>query len=153
MNRPTVRAADPAARILYPDAVMPAVEQPLVPAPPPGMRVVGYVRIGEVLHPQYGPQYDPPAPQPPAPAGIDPQAQRLAAKGVFAAGAGVGAYFGMQALQILADSLVHLLVAAAVVAVVMALPGGRRAGGGTTTYVTNNRGLLAGWKSQNGPRK
>ncbi|MEW1867026.1 hypothetical protein AB0420_02310 [Streptomyces caelestis] len=150
---PTTRPAASAARYVYPTNVVPAVEQPLVPAPPPGMRVIGYVRIGETLHPQYGPLYEPPAPQQPAPAGFDPQAQRTAARGVFAAGAGVGAYFGMQALQILVGSLVQLLAAAAVCGVVYAAAGGRRAPGGGPTYITNNRGPFAGWKSQNGPRR
>jgi hypothetical protein len=151
---PTTRPAAPSARYVYPTEVVPAAEQRLAPAPPPGMRVVGYVRIGDVLHPQYGPLYEPPAPQQPAPAGIDPQAQRTAARGVFAAGAGVGAYFGMQALQILVDSLVQFLAAAAVCAVAWAVaaPAGRRRGSGPT-YITHNRGFLAGWKSQNGPRK
>lgn len=70
---------------------------------------------------------------------------------MFAAGAGVGAYFGMQALQILVDSLVQFLAAAAVCGLVWALPSGRR--GAPTYNITNNRGFLAGWKSQNGPRK
>lgn len=150
---PTTRPAP--ARYVYPTAVTPAAEQqPVVaPAAPPGMRVIGYVRIDGALHPQYGPEYVPPAPTPPAPAGIDPQAQRTAARGVFALGAGVGAYWGMRALQILVDSLVQVLAAAAVCAVAYAAVGSRRAPGGSTTYITNNRGPFAGWKSQNGPRK
>ncbi|WP_405991084.1 hypothetical protein [Streptomyces sp. NBC_00986] len=133
--------------------VVPAAEQRLVPAPP-GMRVIGYVRIDGMLYPQYGPEYVPAAPvAPAAPSGIDPQAQRTAAKGVFAAGAGVGAYFGMQALQILVDSLVQFLAAAAVCGLVWALPTGRRAVREAPTYITNNRGPFAGWKSQNGPHR
>lgn len=147
----------PAARTVYPTTVTPAAEQqPVVaPTPPPGMRVIGYVRIGDVLHPQYGPAYEPPAPTPPPPAVLDPQAQRTAARGVLALGAGVGAYFAMRALQILVDSLVQLLAAAAVCAVAWAVagPSGRRSSSGPTTYITTNRGLFAGWKSQNGPRK
>lgn len=150
---PTTRPAP--VRYVYPTAVTPAAEHPLAPAPPPGMRVIGYVRIDGVLHPQYGPLYDPPAPQAqPAPSGLDPQAQRTAARGVLALGAGVGAYWGMRALQILADSLVQLLTAAAVCAVAWAVaaPASRRRGSGPT-YITNNRGFLAGFRSQNGPRR
>ncbi|MFI1467630.1 hypothetical protein [Streptomyces wuyuanensis] len=148
---PYTRRADLPARIVHPAEVVPAAEQHLAPAPPPGMRVIGYVRIDGMLHPQYGPEYVPVAPvAPPATPVLDPQAQRTAAKGVFAVGAGVGSYFGMLALQILVDSLVRLLAAAAVVAVAW-VAGGRR--GGSPTYITNNRGFLAGWKSQNGPRK
>lgn len=149
-ERPAVRPA-PLARTVTPTSVVPAAEQHLAPAPPPGMRVIGYVRIEGMLYPQYGPEYVPvetvAAPATPV---LDPQAQRTAAKGVLAVGAGVGSYFGMLALQILVDSLVRLLAAAAVVAVAWVAGGGRR---GSTTYVTNNRGFLAGWKSQNGPRK
>ncbi|MCX4971164.1 hypothetical protein OHA98_41915 [Streptomyces sp. NBC_00654] len=144
----------PLDRTVTPTHVASYAEQQLVPAPPPGMRVIGYVRIDGMLHPQYGPEYVSAAPvAPPATPGLDPQAQRTAAKGVFAAGAGVGAYFGMQALQILVDSLVQFLAAAAVCGLVWALPSGRRSGRGAPTYITNNRGFLAGWKSQNGPRK
>lgn len=152
-ERPAVRPA-PLARTVTPTSVVPAAEQHLAPAPPPGMRVIGYVRIDGMLHPQYGPEYVPveTVARPATPV-LDPQAQRTAAKGVFAAGAGVGAYFGMQALQILVDSLVQFLAAAAVCGLVWALPGGRRGARGGPTYVTNNRGFLSGWKSQNGPRK
>ncbi|MGW7197533.1 hypothetical protein [Streptomyces chryseus] len=150
-ERPAVRPA-PLARTVTPTSVVPAAEQQLVPAPPPGMRVIGYVRIDGMLYAQYGPQYEPVAPvATPATPVLDPQAQRTAAKGVLAAGLGVGAYFGMQALQILVDSLVRLLAAAAVFAVAWVASG--RRGGGATTYVTHNRGFLAGWKSQNGPRR
>lgn len=141
-------------RAVIPTAVVPAAEQQLAPAPPPGMRVIGYVRIDGMLHPQYGPLYEPAATvAPPATPGLDPQAQRTAARGVLAAGVGVGAYFGMQALQILVDSLVRLLAAAAVVAVAWAVQGGRRAARAAPTYIMNNRGPFAGWKSQNGPRR
>ncbi|MFI9600348.1 hypothetical protein ACIHCX_10785 [Streptomyces sp. NPDC052043] len=151
---PDTRRAEPAPPLVYPAAVVPAAEQHLVPAPPPGMRVIGYVRIDGMLHPQYGPEYVPAAAIPqPAASGLDPQAQRTAARGVFAAGVGVGAYFGMQALQILVGSIVQLLAAAAIFALVWALPTGRRAMREAPTYITNNRGLLAGWKSQNGPRR
>lgn len=151
---PYTRPADPPARIAHVTEVVPAAEQQLAPAPPPGMRVIGYVRIEGMLHPQYGPEYVPAVPMAPAaPSGIDPQAQRTAARGVFAAGAGVGAYFGMQALQILVDSLVQFLAAAAVCGLVWALPTGRRAVREGPTYITNNRGPFAGWKSQNGPRR
>ncbi|MFE4752419.1 hypothetical protein ACFRIB_19430 [Streptomyces mirabilis] len=151
---PYTRPAAPPARIAHVTEVVPAAKQQLAPAPPPGMRVIGYVRIEGMLHPQYGPEYVLVVPMAPAaPSGLDPQAQRTAAKGVFAAGAGVGAYFGMQALQILVDSLVRLLAAAAVVAVVWAVQGSRRAVPEASTYITNNRGFLAGWKSSNGPRK
>ncbi|MFD3714281.1 hypothetical protein [Streptomyces sp. NPDC058677] len=145
----------PLDRTVTPTHVVPYAEQQLVPAPPPGMRVIGYVRFDGMLHPQYGPDYEPAVPvAPPATSGLDPQAQRTAAKGVFAAGAGVGAYFGMQALQILVDSLVQFLAAAAVCGLVWALPSGRRGARGAPTYnITNNRGFLAGWKSQTGPRK
>lgn len=131
--------------------VVPAAEQQLAPAPPPGMRVIGYVRIDGMMYAQYGPEYQPVAyTPPPAPSGLDPQAQRTAAKGIYAVGLGVGSYFGMQALQVLVDSLVRLLAAAAVVAVVWVAQGSRR---GSTTYNINNRGFLAGWKSQAGPRR
>ena len=151
---PYTRPADQAPPIVYPAAVVPAAEQHLVAAPPPGMRVIGYVRIDGMLHPQYGPTYEPAVPvAPPAPSGLDPQAQRTAARGVFAAGAGVGAYFALKALAIAAESLVQLLIAVAVCGVVWALPGGRRGGSGSPTYITHNSGFLAGWKSQNGPRK
>jgi hypothetical protein len=161
-ERPAIRTA-PLDWTVTPTSVVPAAEQQLVPigeqhlapAPPPGMRVIGYVRIDGMLHPQYGPEYVPVAPvAAPATPVLDPQAQRTAAKGVFAAGAGVGAYFGMQALQILVDSLVQFLVAAAVCGLVWALPSGRRDGRGAPTYnITNNRGMFAGWKSQSGPRR
>lgn len=148
---PLPRPAEPTPRTLYPSAIVPAAEQQLAPAPPPGMRVIGYVRVDGMLYAQYGPLYEPPASTPaPAPSGLDPQAQRTAAKGVLATGVGVGSYYGMQALQILVDSLVRLLAAAAIVGVVWVASSSRR---GTTTYITNNRGMLAGWKSQNGPRK
>ncbi|MFM9464828.1 hypothetical protein ACKI1K_18485 [Streptomyces scabiei] len=151
---PDTRRAEAPARMARVTDVVPGAEQQLAPAPPPGMRVIGYVLIDGMMHPQYGPEYVPAAPmQAPAPSGLDPQAQRTAAKGVFAAGAGVGAYFGMQALQILVDSLVQFLAAAAVCGLVWALPTGRRAVRGAPTYITHNRGFLAGWKSQNGPRK
>ncbi|RRQ79387.1 hypothetical protein CQW39_09590 [Streptomyces griseofuscus] len=153
---PERRAERPAplTRTVTPTAVVPAAEQQLAPAPPPGMRVIGYVRIDGMLYAQYGPEYEPAVPvAPPATPVLDPQAQRTAAKGVFAAGAGVGAYFGMQALQILVDSLVRLLAAAAVVAVVWAVQGSRRPVHEGPTYINNNSGFLAGWKSQNGPRK
>jgi hypothetical protein len=141
-------------RVVSVSQITPAAEQHLAPAPPPGMRVIGYVRIDGMLHPQYGPEYVPAVPMAPAaPSGIDPQAQRTAAKGVFAAGAGVGAYFGMQALQIFVDSLVQFLAAAAVCGLVWARPTGRRAVRKGPTYINNNSGFLAGWKSQNGPRK
>lgn len=141
---PMIRNAGPAPRTVYPAAVVPAAEQQLTPAPPPGMRVIGYVRVDGMLHPQYGPAYEPAVPAPPpAPSGLDPQAQRTAAKGVFAAGAGVGAYFGMQALQILVGSIVQLLTAAAVVAVVCALPTGRRSRNTGPTVVNNVRGIFA----------
>jgi hypothetical protein len=154
-HHPITRPAEHTPRTVYPHAVVRAAEQQLAPAPPPGMRVIGYVRVDGMLHPQYGPLHEPlvPAP-PPAPAGLDPQAQRTAAKGVLAAGVGVGAYFGMQALQILVGSLVQLLTAAAVCAVAWAVvPSRRRSARQGPTYITNNRGMLAGWKSQNGPRK
>jgi hypothetical protein len=141
-------------RVVSVSQITPAAEQHLAPAPPPGMRVIGYVRIDGMLHPQYGPEYVPVEPvAPPTAPGLDPQAQRAAAKGVFAAGAGVGAYFGIQALQILVDSLVQFLAAAAVCGLVWALPTGRRAGREAPTYITNNRGPFAGWKSQNGPHR
>jgi hypothetical protein len=145
----------PLDRAVTPTAVVPAAEQQLAPAPPPGMRVIGYVRIDDVLHPQYGPLHEPAATvAPPATPGLDPQAQRTAARGVLAAGVGVGSCFGMQALQILVDSLVQFLAAAAVCGLVWALPSGRRGARGAPTYnITNNRGFLAGWRSQNGPRK
>lgn len=151
---PDTRRAEGPARITYPAAVIPAAEQHFAPAPPPGMRVIGYVRIENVLHPQYGPEYVPAPPmQAPAPSGLDPQAQRTAARGVFALGAGVGAYFGIQALQIVLDELVQFLIAAAMVGAVWALPTGRRALQAAPTYITQNRGFLAGWKSHTGPRQ
>lgn len=143
-HHPVTRPAEPAPRTLYPSAIVPTAEQQLA-APPPGMRVIGYVRIDGMLHPQYGPLHEPlvSAP-PPAPSGLDPQAQRTAAKGVLAAGVGVGSYFGMQALQILVGSLVQLLAAAAVFAVVCALPTGRRRSTPAGPTVVNNvRGIFA----------
>ncbi|MFI0769646.1 hypothetical protein ACH4TQ_32860 [Streptomyces sp. NPDC021218] len=71
----------------------------------------------------------------PAPSGADPQAQRVAAKGVFAAGAGVGAYFAAGAAAIVMDSLVKVLLAGGVAAGA-ALATGRRKGG--DTYITNH---------------
>lgn len=150
------RASQPApfAQTVTPTSVVPAAERHLAPVPPPGMRVVGYVRIDGVLHPQYGAAYEPVAPETaPGPAGLDPQAQRTAARGVLAAGVGVGAYFGMQALQILVDSLVRLLAMLAVAGAAWVLQGGRRTGREGSTYVTNNYGFLAGWRSHNGHRK
>ncbi|WP_432587008.1 hypothetical protein ABVG11_15155 [Streptomyces sp. HD1123-B1] len=79
-----------------------------------------------------------PAPMPapvPAPSGVDPGAQRLAAKGVFAAGAGVGAYFAAGAVAIVMDSLVKAIVAGAVAAGVALVPGRRGSG---DTYITNH---------------
>lgn len=153
-HSPDTRRAEAPARIAYPTRVVAATEQHLAPAPPPGMRVIGYVPIDGMLYPQYGPEYAPAVPvAPPATHGFDPQAQRTAARGVFAAGAGVGSYFGMQALQILVDSLVQFLAAAAVCGLVWALPSGRHRVREAPTYITNNRGFAAGWKSQNGPRK
>ncbi|MFE9624276.1 hypothetical protein [Streptomyces sp. NPDC006527] len=155
MTHADPRRTEQPARYVYPTAVVPAAEQQLAPAPPPGMRVVGYVRIDGMLHPQYGPAYEPAAPvAPPATPTIDPQAQRTAARGVYAVGLGVGSYFGMQALQILVGSLVQFLAAAAVVGLVWGLPTGRRgAVREAPTYITNNRGMFAGYKSQNGPRR
>ncbi|MEV5911082.1 hypothetical protein AB0M00_19540 [Streptomyces chartreusis] len=148
---PYTRRADLPARVAYPTAVVPAAEQHLAPAPPPGMRVIGYVRIDGIMCPEYGPEYVPAVPQQPAPSGLDPQAQRTAAKGVFALGAGAGSYLGMLALQILVDSVVRLLAAALIVGVAWVAAGGRRGRG--STYVTHNHGFMAGWKSQNGPRR
>lgn len=76
-----------------------------------------------------------PAPVP-APSGMDPHAQRLAAKGVFAAGAGVGAYFAAGAVALALDSLVQALIAAAVAAGVAIAAPGRRGGG--DTYITHH---------------
>ncbi|MGW2742355.1 hypothetical protein [Streptomyces sp. NPDC001450] len=143
-----------APRVAEVTQIIPAAEQNLVPAPPPGMRVIGYVRIDGMLYAQYGPEYEPAVPTPsPAPSGLDPQAQRTAARGLFAAGAGVGAYFALKAFALVAESLVQLMIAAAVLGVVWALPTGRRGREGPTYIITNNHGLLAGWKSQNGPRR
>lgn len=78
---------------------------------------------------------------PPAPAavpvrsGVDPHAQRMAAKGVLSAGAGVGAYFAAGAVAIVVDSLVKALIAGAVAAGVAMAPGRR---GGGDTYITNH---------------
>nr|WSS66749.1 hypothetical protein OG284_36625 [Streptomyces sp. NBC_01177] len=139
----------PAVRYVAPSQIIPAAEQHLAPAPPPGMRVTGYRRIvgTEMLEPIYGPAYEPPPPLPPVPPGLDPQAQRLAAKGVFAAGVGVGAYFGLQALAIALDSLVQVLIAAAIVGGVMLAPGRGHKGppvvinqkGGAFSRFTNNQ--------------
>lgn len=158
MHQDTPRdLARPTVRYLAPTQIVPAAEQHLAPAPPPGMRVTGYVRIDGMLHPQYGPAYEPVVPvappAPPAPQGLDPQAQRLAARGVFAAGVGVGSYFGLQALALALDSLVQVLIAAAIVGAVWSLPTARRGAREAPTYITNNRGMLAGWKAQNGPRQ
>ena len=153
---PERRAERPAplTRTVTPTAVVPAAEQQLAPAPPPGMRVIGYVLIDGMMHPQYGPEYVPAAPIQPAGSGLDPQAQRTAARGVFAAGAGVGAWFALKAFALVAESLVQLAIAAAVLGVVWSLPAGRRTGREGTTYnITNNRGMFAGWKSHAGPRK
>ncbi|MEU0931057.1 hypothetical protein [Streptomyces malaysiensis] len=76
-----------------------------------------------------------PAPVPVSP-GVDPHAQRVAAKGVFAAGAGVGAYFAAGAVAIALDSLVQVLIAAAVAAGVALASSGRRGGG--DTYITHH---------------
>ncbi|MER5675786.1 hypothetical protein ABT081_02460 [Streptomyces sp. NPDC002238] len=157
MHQDTPRnVAQPAVRYLAPTRIVPAAEQHLAPAPPPGMRVTGYVRIDGMLHPQYGPLYEPvmplAPPAQPARSGLDPQAQRIAAWGVLATGVGVGSYFGMQALALALDSLVQVLIAAAVVGAVWSVPTARHGGRETPTYITNNRGMLAGWKAQNGPR-
>ncbi|MER7787930.1 hypothetical protein [Streptomyces sp. NPDC097640] len=79
----------------------------------------------------------------PAPAGVDPHAQRLAAKGVFAAGAGVGAYFAAGAVAIALDSLVQALIAAAVAAGVAIATPGRRGGG--DTYITHHHVTNRWW--------
>ncbi|MFT9477435.1 hypothetical protein [Streptomyces sp. Mo3] len=71
----------------------------------------------------------------PAPSGADPQAQRVAAKGVFAAGAGVGAYFAAGAAAIVVDSLVKALFAGGVAAGA-AMATGRGKGG--DTYITHH---------------
>lgn len=76
-----------------------------------------------------------PAPAP-ARSGLDPHAQRLAAKGVLSAGAGVGAYFAAGAVAIVVDSLVQALIAAAVAAGVALAAPGRRGGG--DTYITHH---------------
>lgn len=145
-----------AGQPLTPTQIVPAAEQQLVHAPPAGMRVVGWRRIEgtELLEAVYGPQYAPPAPLPPPPPVIDPQAQRTAARGVFAAGTGVGSYFAMQGLAIALQSVVQFLIAAAMCGAVY-LASGRRGVPvqGGPTYITNNRGFLAGWKSRTGPRK
>ncbi|MFF5675286.1 hypothetical protein ACFY8S_35145 [Streptomyces hygroscopicus] len=78
-----------------------------------------------------------PAPAPVS-SGVDPHAQRMAAKGVFAAGAGVGAYFAAGAAAIVLDSLAQALIAAAVAAGVAIAAPGRRGGGGGDTYVTHH---------------
>ncbi|MER8155198.1 hypothetical protein [Streptomyces sp. NPDC094472] len=75
-----------------------------------------------------------PAPAPVS-SGVDPHAQRLAAKGVFSAGAGVGAYFAAGAAAIVVDSLVKVLIAGGVAAGV-AMATGRRKGG--DTYITHH---------------
>ncbi|MFC9223188.1 hypothetical protein ACFT8W_21085 [Streptomyces hygroscopicus] len=85
----------------------------------------------------------PPAPAPPAPAGLDPHAQRLAAKGVLAAGAGVGTYFGAQALALALDVLVQGLIALAVAAGVALAVGGRRGGG--DTFITHHHVTNRWW--------
>ncbi|MBL1096885.1 hypothetical protein [Streptomyces coffeae] len=78
-----------------------------------------------------------PVPAPaPVRSGVDPHAQRLAAKGVLSAGAGVGAYFAAGAAAIVVDSLVQVLIAAGVaVGVAVAAPGRRRGG---DTFVTHH---------------
>ncbi|NEW77661.1 hypothetical protein [Streptomyces rhizosphaericus] len=76
-----------------------------------------------------------PAPPPPVPAGIDPHAQRLGARGVFAAGAGVGTYFAAQGLAVVLNHLVQGLIAAGVAVGVVLATGGRRGG---DTYITNH---------------
>lgn len=147
--------ATAAGQPLTPTQIIPAAEQQLVHAPPPGMRVVGYQRIHgtELLEPIYGPEYAPPAPLPPPPPVIDPQAQRTAARGVFAAGTGVGTYFAMQGLAIALQSVVQFLIAAAVCGAVFLAPGRRGPPVQGPTYITNNRGFMAGWRSRTGPRK
>lgn len=79
----------------------------------------------------------PAAPAPvPAPTGVDPQAQRTAARGVLAAGTGVGAYFAAGALAIALDSLVQVLIAAGVAAGVAVAGAGQRGGG--NTFITHH---------------
>ncbi|GAA2330723.1 hypothetical protein [Streptomyces cuspidosporus] len=78
-----------------------------------------------------------------AAAGVDPHAQRLAAKGVFAAGAGVGAYFAAGAVAIVVDSLAQALIAAAVAAGVALATPGRRGGG--DTYITHHHVTNRWW--------
>lgn len=105
----TPYTATAAGQPLTPTQIVPAAEQHLAPAPPPGMRVVGYQRIHgtELLEPIYGPLYEPPPPLPPVPPSLDPVAQRTAARGVLAAGVGWG---GGQ-LLIGAGQLVNAIVA------------------------------------------
>ncbi|MFD7499962.1 hypothetical protein [Streptomyces sp. NPDC059850] len=71
----------------------------------------------------------------PVRSGVDPHAQRLAAKGLLSAGTGVGAYFAAGAVAIVVDSLVKALVAGAVAAGVALFPGRR---GGGDTYITHH---------------
>jgi hypothetical protein len=144
MHQDTPRNTGPAVRYFAPSRIVPTAEQHLAPAPPPGMRVTGYVRIDGMLYPQYGPLHEPIVPvmppAPPPPSGLDPQAQRLAAWGVFAVGIGVGSYFGLQALALALDSLVQVLIAAAIVAGVMAVPtGGHR----RQTVIEQRGGMFA----------
>ncbi|RPK76551.1 hypothetical protein EES45_23010 [Streptomyces sp. ADI97-07] len=143
MHQVTPRHTVPApVRHVAPTQIIPAAEQHLAPAPPPGMRVTGYRRIPgtELLEPVYGLQYEAPAPLPPPAPGIDPQAQRIAAWGVFALGVGVGSYFGMQALALALDSLVQMLIAVAIVGAVMAVPAGGRRGQAVRQTVIEQRG-------------
>jgi hypothetical protein len=81
----------------------------------------------------------PPAPvvqQVQAPAGLDPQAQRRAATGILAAGAGIGVYFAAQAVAVALDHLVDVLIALAAAYVVYAATPGRRRG--SEVHITNN---------------
>lgn len=146
MYQDTPRVTDaPAVRYLAPTQIVPAAEQHLAPAPPPGMRVTGYRRIPgtDLLEPVYGLPYEAPAPLPPPSPGIDPQAQRLAAWGVFAVGVGAGSYFGLQALALALDSLVQVLIAAAIAGGVLVVSGRGTRPAPPPTVINQKGGMFA----------
>ncbi|MGO4752690.1 hypothetical protein AB4212_29480 [Streptomyces sp. 2MCAF27] len=143
MNEPQLyRPGEPVADRLAPDLHGP-VQQPLSGAVElaadrgPVVHIPGAYGGFVAVRREDLPTVHTPIPGPdPVRAGVDPHAQRIAAKGVFAAGAGAGAYFAAGAAAIVVDSLVQVLIAAAVAAGVAIAAPGRRGGG--DTYVTHH---------------
>ncbi|MEU8823652.1 hypothetical protein [Streptomyces sp. NPDC048636] len=83
-----------------------------------------------------------PAPVP-APTGLDPQAQRLIARGVLALGVGGAVYLGAAGLAIAAPVLVPVSIAVAAVVVAPVFSGFRRGRG--DTFITHHHVTNRWW--------